>query len=337
VLGTKPPRAFPRQASLGHGLPARRSPALLLAPLLFLVGCSGVAEVTGTATQDDVIQLRSDLSTLQLQVQRSKTDADALASRLEQRQREQQSESERQTTAINRRVEALASALAGLTARMDEMNARLETLTRQARAAPSPGPAPTTARPVQPVTPNATASATPGPATAAPVTVTPGPGTSAPGPATAAPTPTTRPATGPPQPKDIYQASYIDFSKGSYALAIAGFREFVRRFPDDDLADDAQYWIGESYFSLARSYGNANQPEKATQALEQAVQEFKKVVANYPRGDKTPTALYKEALALIELKQADLARSRLQYLVDNFPQAAETPLARERLTSLKER
>jgi TolA-binding protein len=61
------------------------------------------------------------------------------------------------------------------------------------------------------------------------------------------------------------------------------------------------------------------------------------VVANYPRGDKTPTALYKEGLALLELKRSDLAQARLQYLVDNFPQAAETPLARERLASIKER
>jgi tol-pal system protein YbgF len=152
-----------------------------------------------------------------------------------------------------------------------------------------------------------------------------------------APAPTSRPATGPLQPKDIYQAAYIDFSKGSYALAIAGFREFLRRFPDHELANDAQYWIGEAYFSLARGYGNAGQGDKATQSLEQAVQEFKKVVANYPRGEKTPTALYKEALALIELKQPELAQSRLQYLVENFPQAAETPLARERLASLKER
>ena len=149
--------------------------------------------------------------------------------------------------------------------------------------------------------------------------------------------PTSRPATGPLQPKDIYQAAYIDFSKGSYALAIAGFREFLRRFPDHELADDAQYWVGEAYFSLARGYGNAGQGDKAAQSLEQAVQEFKKVVANYPRGEKTPTALYKEALALIELKQPELAQSRLQYLVENFPQAAETPLARERLASLKER
>ena len=158
-------------------------------------------------------------------------------------------------------------------------------------------------------------------------------------PAPAAPRPAPAPprAPGGPQPTDVYQTAYIDFSKGNYPLAIAGFREFLRRFPDAELANNAQYWIGEAYFSLARGYGNAAQPDKATQSLEQAVQEFKKVVANYPRGEKTPTALYKEALALIELKQPDLAQSRLQYLIDNFPQAAETSLARERLASLKER
>src|SRR2546422_8590803 len=48
------------------------------------------------------------------------------------------------------------------------------------------------------------------------------------------------------------QAAYIDFSKGSYSLAIAGFREFLRRYPDHELAGSAQYWIGEAYLSLAR-------------------------------------------------------------------------------------
>ena len=41
-----------------------------------------------------------------------------------------------------------------------------------------------------------------------------------------------RPATGALQPQDLYEAAYIDFSKGSYALAIDGFREFLRRYPD---------------------------------------------------------------------------------------------------------
>jgi len=65
--------------------------------------------------------------------------------------------------------------------------------------------------------------------------------------------------------------------------------------------------------------------------------EFRKVLANYPRSDKAPAALYKEALSLLELKDPTTAQARLQYLVDNFPQAEETPLARERLTALKER
>jgi TolA-binding protein len=64
------------------------------------------------------------------------------------------------------------------------------------------------------------------------------------------------------------------------------------------------------------------------------VQEFRKLVLNYPRGERVPTGLYKEALALLELKQTKLAQTRLQYLIDNFPQSEEAPLARERLATL---
>ena len=114
----------------------------------------------------------------------------------------------------------------------------------------------------------------------------------------------------------------------------AGFREFVRRHPDAALADQAQYWVGESLFSQARASLAAGQSDKATRELEQAVQEFRRVSLNYPRGDKVPTALYKEALALLELKQPRLAQTRLQYLLDNFPQSEEAPLAKERLANL---
>ncbi len=155
-------------------------------------------------------------------------------------------------------------------------------------------------------------------------------------PAPATPRPASPPqATGGAQPADVYQTAYIDFSKGNYPLAIQGFREFLRRFPESDLAGNAQYWIGESYFSLARGYATQDQAEKASGALEQAVQEFRKVLVNYPRGEKVPTALYKEALALLELKQPGLAEARLQYLLEHFPQSEEAPLARDRLTTLK--
>ena len=155
----------------------------------------------------------------------------------------------------------------------------------------------------------------------------------APPPAPAAPRPAATPPGGPggPQPTDVYQTAYIDFSKGNYPLAIAGFREFLRRFPDAELANNAQYWIGEAYWSLARGYANQGQADKVNGALEQAVQEFRKVIVNYPRGEKVPTALYKEALALLELKQPSLAEARLKYLLEHFPQSEEAPLARDRL------
>ena len=274
---------------------------------MLFAGCAGVAEVTGTATQQDLVQLRADMTALQLTVQRMKTDAERQAA-AEARARDQSRDGERQTAAeLTRRLDALTTSLTTLTARVDETNTRVEGLSRRLTATP---PA---------ATPKGSSGA----------------GLSSPPRGAAPPVATTRPSTGGAQAQDLYQAAYIDFSKGSYPLATAGFREFLRRYPDHELAGNAQYWIGEAHWSVARSYANGGQADKATPELEHAVQEFRKVVANYPRGDKAPTALYKEALAPIELKQPTLAQQRLQYLIDNFPQAEETPLARERMASLR--
>jgi TolA-binding protein len=267
-------------------------------------------------------------------------------------------------TALTKRVDDLSSRLdtLGRQFRASVVRPGLGTAQVQPPAvAPPPAPptaAPAPAAPAAPSPPLAaparTAPSTAAPATAAPATAAPATAApAAPAPSTtvapARPAPTTAaPATTPPSapaparpiasglpPQDLYQASYIDFSKGNYALAIEGFREFLRRYPDHAQASNAQYWIGEGYAALGQQHANAGQTERATEALQRAVQEFRKVVANYPRGDRAPTALYKEALTLVELKQPALAQSRLQYLVDNFPQAEEIPLARERLAALK--
>ena len=323
-------------------------------PALLFGGCAGVAEVTGTATQDDVFQLRSEIAAAQQSAQRAKVDVDRLSAQVDRHAGEQARESQRRAAALTERLDALAATLATLTARVEDVAARLDALTRQVRAAAARPVSPPPARPGPPAQAPpaaATATARPAPAPAPPSPIVSAPGASAPVPApvpqgtasapakpspvVATPSPPLRPTTGTLKPQDIYQAAYIDFSKGSYSLAIAGFREFLRRFPEHDLAGNAQYWIGESYLSLARGYANAGQEDKAAEALTQAVLEFKKVLANSPRSDKVPTALYKEALALIDLKQPQQAQARLQYLIENFPQAEETPLAKERLASLK--
>jgi TolA-binding protein len=319
-----------------------------------------VAEVTGTASQDDVLQLRNEMTALQRTVQKNRADADAIGA-MEKRLREQAVVRDQQTATLTKRLDSLSTSMTDLSARVEELNSRVDALSRQARtggpslAAPAPSPsAPSTASPSSPSSPaSPSASAPPKPAPSVATAAPPAPSSPAPPPASSTPsgpsgatatpstappagaTPTARPSTGVLQPSDIYQVAYIDYSKGNYPLAIAGFQEFLRRYPDHELAPNAQYWIGESQVAMARNFTNAGQADRAQQALEQAVVEFKKVLANYPRGDKAPAALYKEALALIELKQPDQAQARLQYLIDNFPQAEETPLARDRLAGLK--
>jgi TolA-binding protein len=259
------------------------------------IGAGGCSDAT-SALQQDVAQLRQDLNALTLSVNRGRGDTQAVLGQVDRRTREQGGEQSRQLTSLSARVDALSTELGRLGARLDQLSQRVETLSRELASRPS-APAPG--------------------------------GVPAPG----APS-TPRSSSGGPTPEQAYQAAYLDFSKGNYPLAIAGFREFVRRYPDAPLADQAQYWVGESLFSQSRASLAAGQSEKATRELEQAVQEFRRLALNYPRGERVPTALYKEALALLELKQPRLAQARLQYLIDNFPQSEEAPLAKERLATL---
>jgi len=293
---------------------------------LSLAGCAEMQEATGVATQQDLLQLRQEMMAAQ-SAQRGKGEADSISAQVDKRVREQTSEHDRQVATLTRQIDSLNDTVTTLSGRVDDLTTKLDTVNRQLRGAVAPGtgPAATAPRPAAGASGAPAGGTTPGASTATPTAPVPGPVAAVP----------PRPTTGALQPQDIYQAAYIDFSKGSYALAIAGFREFLRRYPDHELAGSAQYWIGEAYLALARGFSDASQGDKASESLEQAVQEFKKVQANYPRADKVPTALYKEALALIDLKQPALAQARLQYLVDNFPRAEETSLARERLTTLK--
>ena len=312
MLGQEPAGALPREGPLidTEFIALSRSTAKGSLRLPFaawtlltvaLTAASGCADVSGQALQQDVAQVRQDLNSLTLAVHRSRGDTETVVGQLDRRTREQGAESSKQSAALNARLDALSAEVARVSARVDELSQRVETL---GRGAPSGGAAP----------------------------VPPPARSGAPAPSVAAVPPPAR--SGGASAEESYQAAYLDFSKGLYPLAVSGFRDFLRRFPDSPLADSSQYWIGEAYFSMARA--TASQPDKARENLEHAVQEFRKVVVAYPRGSKVPTALYKEALALVELKQTALAQARLQYLVEHFPQSEEAPLAKERLAGLKE-
>ena len=308
-------------------------------PLLWIVGLAvaGCADLTDDTLQRDVVQLRRDVNTLMIASNRARGDTDT-------RSREQTSESARQTTALSTRLDAVSAELSRLSARIDELSQRVESSARQSQR---------NAVPARPASPPPAVSSAPPPSISSPPPLVSSPPSSS----TATPPAAQSPSSGPSSTEsprgamaaapsggsstnataqEAYQSAYTDFSKGRYTLAIPAFRDFVRRYPDSPLADSAQYAIGESFFSLARASASSGQADKAKQELEQSVQEFRRVLLNFPRGSKVPTALYKEALALTELKQTTLAQARLQYLLDHFPQSEEAPLAKERLAALKQ-
>jgi TolA-binding protein len=323
--------------------------------------------------RQDLALIRQDVNALKAATQRARIDSDAI-NQVDRRSRDHAAEANRQISALSTRIESLSSELNRVSGRLDDASRRLDTVSRQlAQQRPSgPSPLPGTsmgapavppspqvgARPLPPpapvVPPAPAAPSSPAlvpPVTATPPSVSPPPArptaplapSVSPPPVTTAPSTTAAARPSPPAGRPVaglsaeesYQAAYLDFTRGRYELAMSGFRDFLRRYPDSPLADSAQYGIGESYYSIATAAAAQGQTDKAKQALEQSVQEFRKVIVAYPRGVKVPPALYKEALALAELKQTSLARARLQYLVDNFPQSEEAPLAKERLAALK--
>lgn len=120
---------------------------------------------------------------------------------------------------------------------------------------------------------------------------------------------------GPPgSPTEIYLQAFADYASGRFAPAIDGFQAFLRHYPHNDYAGNAQYWLGECYFSR-QEYGLA-----ATA--------FRKTVETYPQGGKTPDALLKMAAALQLMNEPDQAREALRLLRSRYP---DSPAARKSL------
>ncbi len=120
-------------------------------------------------------------------------------------------------------------------------------------------------------------------------------------------------------PLKIYNAAYLDLSKRNYQLALQGFQQFLARFPQSDLADNAQYWMAEAYY--------------AQKDMKKAIENFKKVVENYPRGDKVAAALLKIGYCYLTMDNQIEGKKYLRAVIERFPNSEEARLARTRLSS----
>jgi tol-pal system protein YbgF len=124
-----------------------------------------------------------------------------------------------------------------------------------------------------------------------------------------------------PNPIELYNQAYTDYNQMRYPLAISGFKDVIERYPESDLADNAQYWIGECYLAQRR--------------FKEALTAFDTVLSRFPDSNKLPEASYRKATALEALGQREEAIEQLELVIVQFPRTLVERIARERLKKLR--
>ena len=201
-------------------------------------------------------------------------------------------------------VQALNDSLDELKARMGRMEKSINDLSNQAANAsatmgtqPGSGAAPA-------VPANRPAPQGPAPAdTAAP-------------PSASIPPPT---VTGP-AASDMYHAAYGDYIAGKYPLASSEFNDLIKAYPDENLAGNAYFYLGEI--------------SNRTQKPSAAVKDYDQVLERYPDNAKIPAAHLHKGEALLALKETAAGERELRALVQRFPNSPEAAQAKAKLSAL---
>lgn len=121
--------------------------------------------------------------------------------------------------------------------------------------------------------------------------------------------------------ESLYAEAHDSFKDGKYEKARTDFQTYLKLYPATEHSDDAQFWIGESYY-FEKKY-------------EKAILEYEKVIKNYPDGDKVSYALMKQGLSFLNLGDKASAKLLLQQVIKDFPNTNQARIARESLLRIK--
>lgn len=120
--------------------------------------------------------------------------------------------------------------------------------------------------------------------------------------------------------QSLYDRAFTQLSERQYAAAVESFRSLATSFPNGQLADNTQYWLGEAYY--------------VTQEYDHAAAAFQRVLANWPNSRKAPDALLKLGYTQLAQRKDEAGRASLREVVERFPGTDPARLATERLASL---
>lgn len=119
-----------------------------------------------------------------------------------------------------------------------------------------------------------------------------------------------------------YERVLALFRDGDLEGARRGFTAFIASYPNSDLAPNARYWLGESYYGV--------------KDFKRAIDAYDKVELDYPRSEKVPAAILKKGYAYLALKDKKRASSAFKQVVTLYPRSPEAGKASDKLVQLKE-
>ena len=275
----------------------RRRLALLCSMTMFLALATAAPEA---AANKEHQQMMADLRMLQQQNQALQAQLAALTDvlRTVATRLDEQSGTSRKGFADQKAlVDTLGGDLRVVREKVDETNVRLTSLAQEVDAIRTAPPA-----------------AAPGSPAVAPPLGTGDPQGAPPGP------PTAPPGAFGTSPSKAFEAARSDYFAANWALAIQGFESFIKSFPKSDMIDDAQYYIGESYFGATK--------------YREAIAAYDRVIAAYPASNTLPGTYYKRGVALNAIGQIQPARESFEFVIKTYPTSDTATLAKQALDRL---
>jgi tol-pal system protein YbgF len=123
-----------------------------------------------------------------------------------------------------------------------------------------------------------------------------------------------------PPVKDLYQSAYRDYTGGHYPLAQQEFTQIVQTYPQEDLAGNAQFYLGEIDFHQGQ--------------YKDAAKAYDAVLQNYPGSNKSAAAQLRKGDALVQIGQRSEGIRELRAVIQRYPQSPEAAQARSTLNGM---
>lgn len=129
------------------------------------------------------------------------------------------------------------------------------------------------------------------------------------------------PSSMPPISADtLYQNALRDYNTGKYDLARQEFSDYIKNFPSNDLASNAQFYLGEVAYAQGDYKG--------------AIDAYDVVLMNYPNSFKLGSSLLKKGLAELQVGMKTSGTRDLRDVVRRFPNSDDARRAQAKLREI---